>query len=93
MEPVGSHYDKEQRKVMTLCEEINRFDTSARSESAAPVGRHYGINELTVVPVPQTAKVSFKSHDHHIERMEKALNVWNEDQTEKDAFEWNGVWQ
>ena len=42
------NHAKRQRKVMTLCEEINRLDTSARSESAAPVGRHYGINELTV---------------------------------------------
>ena len=41
----------------------------------------------------QSAKVSFQSRDHHIERMEKVLHVWIEDQTEKNAFEWTGLWE
>ena len=39
---------KKQRKVMTLCEEMELLDTSARSESVASVGHHYGINESTL---------------------------------------------
>ena len=39
---------KRQRKVMTLCESIPLLDTLTRSESAASVGRHYGIKESTV---------------------------------------------
>ena len=34
--------------------------------------------------------IEFQSRDPHIERMEKALNVWIEDQTEKNACEWTG---
>ena len=39
---------KRQRNVITLHEEIKLFDASARSESAASVGRHHWINESTV---------------------------------------------
>ena len=42
------NHAKRLRKVMTFCEEIESLDTSARSESAASVGCHYRINELTV---------------------------------------------
>ena len=75
----------------------------ARSESAASVWCHEWISESTVisesnvsnirssVPTPQSANVSFQSREHHIERMEKALYVWIEDQTEKNALEWTGV--
>ena len=60
---------KRQRKVMTLCKEIELLDMSARSERVAHVGRHYRINESNVrkresnirssVPAPQSAKVSY----------------------------------
>ena len=37
-----------QRKVITLCEEIELLDRLARGQSAASAGLHYDINELTV---------------------------------------------
>ncbi|XP_064421091.1 tigger transposable element-derived protein 1-like [Latimeria chalumnae] len=91
---------KRQRKVMTLSEKIELLNMLARGESAASVGRHYGINESTVwyirkheknirasvaAGAPQSAKVAFQSRDPNIERMEKALNVWIEDKTQKKA--------
>ena len=42
------NHAKRQRKVMTLCEDIELLEMSARSERAATVGRRYRINESTV---------------------------------------------
>ena len=39
---------KRQRKVMTLCKEIELLDMLARSESVASVGCHFWVNESTV---------------------------------------------
>ena len=76
------------------------LDRLSRGESVASVGRYYGVNESTVPyikknekairesvvarAVPST-KVVTQFRDVHINVMEKALNVWVEDNAQKNV--------
>uniref|UniRef100_UPI00358E3E0E tigger transposable element-derived protein 1-like n=1 Tax=Myxine glutinosa TaxID=7769 RepID=UPI00358E3E0E len=83
---------------MSLSQKVELLDRLAGCKSVASVGRHYGINESTVrsikknevairasvaASIPKSAKVSFMSRDPKLEKMEKTLNLWIEDQTQK----------
>ncbi|XP_053145989.1 tigger transposable element-derived protein 1-like [Hemicordylus capensis] len=91
---------KRPRKVLPLSEKIKLLDMLARGDSVASVGRHYGINESTVRSIKkceasirtsvvsgtsQSLKVVFHPREPHMERMEKALSLWIEDQTQKNV--------
>ncbi|XP_078455668.1 uncharacterized protein LOC144721694 [Lampetra planeri] len=87
---------KRAKKIMPLSEKVALLDRLAQGESAASVGRLYGVNESTVryikksevairasvsECVPRSARASFYTRDPHMEKMERALNLWIEDQT------------
>jgi hypothetical protein len=87
---------KRKKKVMHLSEKIKALDRLATGESASAVGRHYGINESRVRSIkenekairisvacsaPISAKTVSQVRYKTIEQMEKALNLWIEDQT------------
>ena len=89
---------KRPHNVLSLAEKVKILDKLGSGESASSVGRHYGINESTVRYIrkaeariresvrssaPECAKVVSHARNPHIERMEKALNVWIEDNTAK----------
>ena len=46
--PASSKAPKRQKKVMTLHEKVELFDTIKEGKSYAAVGRHYGVNGSTV---------------------------------------------
>ena len=84
--------------MLTLQTKGELLDKLRRGESAASVGRLYGINESTVRTIKKneadirsslasgtskSAKVTFLPRDHNLEKMEKALNIWMEDMTQK----------
>ena len=77
---------KRQRKVMMLRGKIELLNCLAQGESAASVGHHDRISDSTVrcirksesnihssvaASAPQSAKVSFQSHNPCVERMVK----------------------
>uniref|UniRef100_A0A8C4QHC6 HTH CENPB-type domain-containing protein n=1 Tax=Eptatretus burgeri TaxID=7764 RepID=A0A8C4QHC6_EPTBU len=91
---------KRQKKVMYLSQKVELLDRLAGGETAASVGRHYGVNESTVrsikknevgirasvaASIPKSAKVLFITRDPNLEKMEKTLNLWIEDQTQKQV--------
>ena len=91
---------KRARKMMTLQQKIELLDKLKRGDSAASVGRFYGINESTVRTIKKneasirasiasgtskSAKVTFLTRDHNLEKMEKALIIWMEDMSQKKA--------
>ncbi|XP_032806279.2 uncharacterized protein LOC116940493 [Petromyzon marinus] len=93
---VGKKRVKRAKKIMPLSEKVRLLDRLALGESAASVGRLYGVNESTVryikksevairasvsECVPRSARASFYTRDPHMEKMERALNLWIEDQT------------
>jgi hypothetical protein len=84
--------------VKHFSEKIKVLDRLATGESASAVGRHYGINKSTVRSIkknkkaikssvacsaPISAKMVSQVRDKTTEQMEKALNLWIEDQTQK----------
>uniref|UniRef100_UPI00358EF42B tigger transposable element-derived protein 1-like isoform X1 n=1 Tax=Myxine glutinosa TaxID=7769 RepID=UPI00358EF42B len=89
---------RRQKKVMYLSQKVELLDRLAGGETAASVGRHYDVNESTVrsirkneiairasvaASIPKSAKVLFITRDPKLEKMEKTLNLWIEDQTQK----------
>ncbi|CAM2112215.1 unnamed protein product [Caretta caretta] len=73
------------------------LDRLAKGEGSSSMGSTYGLNESTMHTVkrheakirasvaasaPKSAKVSFYTHDSTIQKMEKALNIGIEDQTQ-----------
>jgi len=89
---------KRPRRVLTLQTKIELLDKLYRSDSAASVGRFYGINESTVRTIKKSedststsvvsgksksTKVTFVPRDHNLEKMEKALSIWIEDVGQK----------
>uniref|UniRef100_UPI00358FC47C tigger transposable element-derived protein 1-like n=1 Tax=Myxine glutinosa TaxID=7769 RepID=UPI00358FC47C len=89
---------KRQEKVMSPSQKVELLDRLSRGESAASMGRHYGVNESTVLDIRKNGKAICESvsasavssmkvvthvWDVHIERMEKALSIWIEDNVQK----------
>uniref|UniRef100_UPI00358EFEB0 putative CENPB DNA-binding domain-containing protein 1 n=1 Tax=Myxine glutinosa TaxID=7769 RepID=UPI00358EFEB0 len=90
---------KRQRKVMSLLEKVDVLDKLTSGVSASAIGRKYGVNKSTIryilkneakirgsvrASAPSSAKRSFVSHrDPILEKMENALCVWVEDETQK----------
>jgi hypothetical protein len=95
-----SEVGKRARKVLSLQSKVELLDRLANGESVASVGRSFEINESTVRTIKQNevkirasvsaggtpgAKSVHTTRDHVLEKMEKALNIWIEDQTQKRA--------
>uniref|UniRef100_UPI00359001A7 putative CENPB DNA-binding domain-containing protein 1 n=1 Tax=Myxine glutinosa TaxID=7769 RepID=UPI00359001A7 len=89
---------KRQKKVMSLSQKVELLNRLSRGDSAASVGRHYGVNESTIrlirknekairdcisASAVSSTKVVTHVRDVHIERMEKALSIWIEDNVQK----------
>ncbi|KAI1888220.1 hypothetical protein AGOR_G00182770 [Albula goreensis] len=94
----GGKPTKRARNVMTLEKKLDVVNRLGRGESAASVARLMGVNESTIRTIKKSeaaikasiasgtaasAKVTYMPRDPIIEKMEKALNVWIEDQTQK----------
>ena len=84
---------------MSLSNKVELLDQLSRGERVASVGRRHGINKSTVRYIWKNEKVIRESvaesagpstkvvtqvRDVHIERMEKALNVWMEGDAQKN---------
>ena len=91
---------KRQKKVMSLSDKVELLDRLSRGESAASVGRLYGVNKSTICYRRKNEKAIWKSvsaitalstkvvtqvRDIHMERMEKAC-VWMEDNTHAEEL-------
>ena len=89
---------KRARNVLTLQKKIELLDKLARGESAASVGRFFGVNESTVRTIKKSeatirssvaagtsksAKVSFMPRDRNMVKMEKALSLWMDDMEQR----------
>ena len=89
---------KRARNVLTLQKKVEILDKLARGESAASVGRLYGVNESTVRTIrkseatirssvaagtSKSAKVSFMPRDKCLVKMEKALALWMDDMEQR----------
>uniref|UniRef100_UPI0035902E27 putative CENPB DNA-binding domain-containing protein 1 n=1 Tax=Myxine glutinosa TaxID=7769 RepID=UPI0035902E27 len=91
---------KRQKKVMSMSQKVELLDWLSREDSAASVGRHYGVNESTVHEIRKNEKAISENisasavsntkvvthlRDVHIliERMQNALSIWFEDNTQK----------
>ena len=85
---------------MSLSQKVELLDRLSRGESAASVGRHFSVNESIVRCIKKnkkamresvaastvtSTKVVTQAKDIHIETMEKALNVWLEDNAQKNV--------
>ncbi len=94
----GNEDNKRREKVMTLHEKINLLDKMSNGrKSLASLGREFGINESTVrsfksseakirasvaTSSSKNAKTVFISRDSKIEKLEKVLTIWIEDQSQ-----------
>ena len=94
----GNEDNKRRKKVMTLHEKINLLDKMSNGrKSLASLGREFGINESTVRSIKNSegkirssvatsssknAKTVSISRDSRIEKLEKALTIWIEDQSQ-----------
>ena len=91
---------KRARNVLTLQKKVEVLDKLARGESAASVGRFFGVNESTIRTIrkseatirssvaagtSKSAKVSFMPRDHNMVKMEKALSVWMDDMEQRNV--------
>jgi hypothetical protein len=89
---------KRQKQVMPLIKKIELLDRLKSGESVASVSRIFKVNESTVRYIKkkeddirrsvkegtsQSSKVTSVCRDYKIEKMEKALNIWIEDRTQK----------
>uniref|UniRef100_UPI00358E955F tigger transposable element-derived protein 1-like n=1 Tax=Myxine glutinosa TaxID=7769 RepID=UPI00358E955F len=90
---------KRQKKVMNLSQKVELLDLLLRGDSAASVGRHYGVHESTIRYIRKNEKAIRESvlasavlsmtvvthvRNVHVERMEKAFNIWIEDNMQKN---------
>lgn len=92
---------KRRRKVLSLSEKVKILDKLKSGSSAASLASEYGLNESTVryikkaedkirSSVQASAKPTLKAayvsrRNPYLEKMEKMLSVWIEDQTQKNA--------
>ena len=91
---------KRARKVLSLDQIVELLNRLALGESAASVARRYDTNESTVRTIkkseaiirasvagsaPKSAKLTFIPRDSNLEKMENALALWIEDQTQKNV--------
>ncbi|XP_053145978.1 tigger transposable element-derived protein 1-like isoform X2 [Hemicordylus capensis] len=89
---------KRPRHVMSLGDKIKVLDCLREGQSSSMVGRLFGVSESTIRNIkkteaairvsvangtPSSRKVSYMPRDPNIEKTEKALNIWMEDQTQK----------
>lgn len=89
---------KRSRKVMTLEKKLNVLDRLACGESAASIARELRVNESTIRTIKRSdaairasvargqsknSKVRYVHRDRNLERMERALNVWIDEQVQK----------
>lgn len=92
-----SKIEKRKRVVLSLDEKIKILD-ALKVDKVAPVARKYGLNESSVREIRKNekkirdsvteggllcAKTASVSRDVRIEKTEKALSIWIEDQTRK----------
>ena len=90
---------KRQKKVMSLNHKVDLLDRLSSGQSVASVGRLYGVNESTIPYIQKREKVIRESvaastvpstkvvtqvWDVHIDRMEKAVNIWMEENAQKN---------
>lgn len=96
-----SNLQIKKRKVMTLIEKVKILDKLKNGASAASVASEFGVNESTIryikkaeekirnsidAAAESTLKVACVSRrDPFLEKMEKMLNIWIEDQNQKSA--------
>jgi hypothetical protein len=89
---------KRQKRVMNLNCKLQVLDRLGSGESAASVGKVFGVNESTIRYIKKNGvsirtsigrstatgnKVTSRTRDPAIEKMEKALSIWIEDQSQK----------
>ncbi|XP_053143783.1 tigger transposable element-derived protein 1-like [Hemicordylus capensis] len=89
---------KRPRNVMSLEDKFKVLDCLKEGQSNSAVGRLFRVNESTIRSIKKnedairgsvasgtqsSLKVSFMPRDPNIEKMEKALNIWMEDQAQK----------
>lgn len=92
------HVIKRAKSVMSLECKIKVLDELADGKSKSAVARQFGVNESTIRSIKScekairtsvasgtntSLKVSYVARDPNIEKMEKALNIWMEDQAQK----------
>lgn len=95
---MSSHNIGRSKRVMNLLQKVELLDKLSKGKSIASVARDYNVNESTVryikknedkirQSVAESANCSTKvcsiSRDVNIEKMEKLLNMWIEDMTQK----------
>ncbi|KAF0746713.1 tigger transposable element-derived protein 1-like [Aphis craccivora] len=89
---------KRRRKVLTLVQKIEILDKIKSGDTVASLARKYEMNESSVREIrknevairrsvmesaPISSKTCFITRDVMVEKTEKALNIWIEDQTQK----------
>lgn len=89
---------KRHKRVMSLENKLKVLDLLDKGDSAVSVGKVFCVNESTIRNIKKTAatirssaargsstsnKVSARVRDEAIEKMEKGLSIWIEDQTQR----------